>query len=188
MIAARSFGMVLALCATLGPSQAEQLTDRYDPLATITGQLDGQPVTFHAAYDREYDRSGFQVMQVFGMPGFAIIAGQASEDGEITRPILSLSIGPVAPGAEEYEITEARLTDDLGRDSPLRASAADGTARIVGLEITASGTVSFDVSLDLVRMRRESGRTFVPVDGAAGMVFEGRFAGQVRATELDRLE
>lgn len=186
MIVAGLAGIGLAVAAAIGPAAAQELSDRYEPLGTITGRLNGAEVTFHATYDREYDRSGLQVISVFGQPGFAIIAGQLTEEGGIARPFLSLSIGPVAPDAPEYEIAEARLTDDAGRKRPLRATAADGTARIDALTIGDDGAVSFGLSLDLVRMERD-GRDFAPIPGAPGMKFEGRFTGRARPDDVIQL-
>lgn len=77
-----------------------------------------------------------------------------TSEGEIVRPFLSLSIGPVAPESPAYEITEARLIDDKSRKRSLSATVTDGKARIDALTIGDDGAVSVEPSRVLTRRER----------------------------------
>ncbi|MEQ8559142.1 MAG: hypothetical protein RIB03_12565 [Henriciella sp.] len=186
------FGCAASLASAIiafqpAPAAAQDLSPRYDRLGTLDGKLEGDTLTLMALYDKKYDRSGLSVMSIAGQPSFAIIARNIDDAGEVTRPTLSLSIGPVEPGKPDYEITEARLMDDQGRRKPLRATADEGTATLEQLVIGPDGKVSFALTLELKRHERVSGK-FIAVNGAKSVTLTGQFEGEVRAKDRGQLE
>ncbi|MAM61478.1 hypothetical protein [Maritimibacter sp. UBA3975] len=175
-------GYLAALgCAIILSQQAkaQDLAPQYTKLGTFEGKLAGEPVRLVAVYDAEYDHSGLNLISVFGKPGLAIMARNVDAQGQLSRPTMTLSVGPVSPDGEAYEITEARLMDDQGRKRPLRARAENGTARLESFSYDETGTLSLELSLDLTRVEREGGQ-YTPVEGAANVLLSGRFEGKLR--------
>lgn len=102
----------LALCLASDAATAKGLTKGFKEQGRFIGDIEDASVILVAIQYQDHDRFGLQANSLFGKPQFAIMASSLGDEGTPGRPIIVLSIDPVAPGDDTtYEIGEAQIVD-----------------------------------------------------------------------------
>ena len=153
--------------------------DDAQEIGKFTTDLNGNNMEFVSVIDSD-ERSSIRTMSPGGVKLILIDGYAGTKDGEPDLPIISMSL--------QSGITNSTMSlmfvqvFDESYETVLSADGPLGQKQMENLVIGDDGTISFDFSADLVRIKTQSEE---PIEGAEGAHIEGSFSGKIPASELE---
>ncbi len=170
----------LLTASVLALSACKDETANIDEIGKFTVEFNGENMEFISAIDKETGTSSIRTMTIEGIK-LVLIDGSANQkDDQHDLPVISMSLqGGIGGGALSLSFVQVF---DKSYDDVLTAEGQLGQKTLENLVIGDDGSISFDFSADLVRIKTQS-EELIP--DAAGAHIEGSFSGTIPASERE---
>ncbi len=166
--------LILTLFLLLAsPAFAQELSSDYIPIGTMDMTIDGKDRVFHIATIPASDTSFAEIRFFFGQKTLTITGVSADDNGDYTRPMISLTMI-----LSQYGSTGLASVGyfEEGRDSkhPTEANNIEtGKFEINSFTITDDGEIELDFTAEAIRLEADENWDLSPEEGMPPVIMSG---------------
>ena len=166
----RAFILPALAILLAGPSFAQDLDPRWEPMGEMTVTLDGTEYEMVIPFDTKKKRPYASEREIVGRRTFNILGSVVTPEGKPGKPRLQITF---FLKDNQPDLISMEVYDDQGFRKPLTISPDAGTGDFTAFEITADREITASFAGEMMRMDNSDPANPQLAEGAAPMAVNG---------------